>query len=420
MPIIDFDIEPDFLCPITQQVMEDPVSASDGHTYERKAIETWFQHHLTSPLTNQRLNSKDLHPNHFAKKMIRNALEKSGICSKEDYLQSLNSSSWSKFQTLRFPVQYLNLTKDDGQTLFHQAVQEGQMWMVEQILKTDFDIGNKNSEGNTALHLAAQKGMVEMAVKLVSSGMKVNMRDNDGWTPLHRAAQKGHVDVVKELIKCQGDVNAAKKNGNTPLHSAAWNGHAETVRELIKAGANLNAKSNIGDTSLHSATWQNRVAVVQELIQANVDINARKKNGDTALHLAARRDNFDVAKELISANANINAVNDEGYTPLFVAVESSKSKQLISLLLRSGADPSHQNKQGKTALDMCSNDDMAKWMEEEQDKYAQMLRRLPLKVNQLENTVKQQQEAILKLQSLVKQQQETIQELKDLVQQIQN
>lgn len=43
-------------------------------------------------------------------------------------------------------------------------------------------------------------------------------------------------------------------------------------------------------------------------------------------------------------------------TPLFVAVDSSKSKQLISLLLRSGADPSHQNKQGKTAIDLCPNE----------------------------------------------------------------
>lgn len=54
-------------------------------------------------------------------------------------------------------------------------------------------------------------------------------------------------------------------------------------------------------------------------------------------------------------------------------------------------------------------------MAEEQEKYTQMLRRLPLKVHQLETTVKQQQEAITKLQALVKQQQDNIQELKSLV-----
>ena len=40
-----------FLCPITNEVMEDPVVAMDGFTYERQAITTWFQRHDTSPMT---------------------------------------------------------------------------------------------------------------------------------------------------------------------------------------------------------------------------------------------------------------------------------------------------------------------------------------------------------------------------------
>jgi hypothetical protein len=42
-----------FLCPITNEVMDDPVVATDGHTYEREAIETWFRRRNTSPMTNQ-------------------------------------------------------------------------------------------------------------------------------------------------------------------------------------------------------------------------------------------------------------------------------------------------------------------------------------------------------------------------------
>ena len=40
-----------FMCPITNEVMEDPVMAMDGFTYERSAISTWFQRHNTSPMT---------------------------------------------------------------------------------------------------------------------------------------------------------------------------------------------------------------------------------------------------------------------------------------------------------------------------------------------------------------------------------
>ena len=31
-----------FLCPITYDLMKDPVVASDGHTYERDALTHWF------------------------------------------------------------------------------------------------------------------------------------------------------------------------------------------------------------------------------------------------------------------------------------------------------------------------------------------------------------------------------------------
>lgn len=33
----------EYLCPITMEIMVDPVIAMDGHTYERVAIENWLQ-----------------------------------------------------------------------------------------------------------------------------------------------------------------------------------------------------------------------------------------------------------------------------------------------------------------------------------------------------------------------------------------
>jgi SUMO ligase MMS21 Smc5/6 complex component len=30
-------------CPITLRIMEDPVMAADGHTYERSAIQEWIE-----------------------------------------------------------------------------------------------------------------------------------------------------------------------------------------------------------------------------------------------------------------------------------------------------------------------------------------------------------------------------------------
>jgi serine/threonine protein kinase len=56
-------IPPSFYCSITTEVMTDPVICSDGHTYERAAIELWLQHSNRSPLTNLELANRTLIPN---------------------------------------------------------------------------------------------------------------------------------------------------------------------------------------------------------------------------------------------------------------------------------------------------------------------------------------------------------------------
>lgn len=41
----------EYLCSITQDIMQDPVKTTDNHTYDRVSIERWFKTRNTSPLT---------------------------------------------------------------------------------------------------------------------------------------------------------------------------------------------------------------------------------------------------------------------------------------------------------------------------------------------------------------------------------
>ena len=70
------DVPHEFRCPITQEVMLDPVVCADGHTYERGAIRTWLRSKSTSPKTNERLKSKDLLPNHALRSQIQDWCDK--------------------------------------------------------------------------------------------------------------------------------------------------------------------------------------------------------------------------------------------------------------------------------------------------------------------------------------------------------
>lgn len=50
----------DCICPITQELMTDPVITADGHSYERAAIQRWFSAKQTSPRTNCRVEHMNL------------------------------------------------------------------------------------------------------------------------------------------------------------------------------------------------------------------------------------------------------------------------------------------------------------------------------------------------------------------------
>ena len=61
----------DFICPITTEVMSDPVMAADGHAYERTAMERWLATKSTSPMTGEALEYTGLFPHHMLRRQIR-------------------------------------------------------------------------------------------------------------------------------------------------------------------------------------------------------------------------------------------------------------------------------------------------------------------------------------------------------------
>ncbi|KAM3861957.1 WD repeat, SAM and U-box domain-containing protein 1-like [Diretmus argenteus] len=61
----------EFLCPITRDLMKDPVIAADGYSYEREAIESWIRaKNKSSPMTNLPLQTTLVTPNRSLKMAI--------------------------------------------------------------------------------------------------------------------------------------------------------------------------------------------------------------------------------------------------------------------------------------------------------------------------------------------------------------
>lgn len=73
----DVNVPQDFICPITHDLMSDPVISDDGFSYEKTAILEWFaKGKTTSPMTNMVLTTTDVLNNDKLRREIENYLKK--------------------------------------------------------------------------------------------------------------------------------------------------------------------------------------------------------------------------------------------------------------------------------------------------------------------------------------------------------
>ena len=60
-----------FICPISKKIMQDPVIAFDGYSYERKVIESYLKITSKSPITGENADYIMVFPNHILKAQIQ-------------------------------------------------------------------------------------------------------------------------------------------------------------------------------------------------------------------------------------------------------------------------------------------------------------------------------------------------------------
>ncbi|KAF8402886.1 hypothetical protein HHK36_010978 [Tetracentron sinense] len=92
----------DFRCPVSLELMRDPVIVSSGQTYERACIEKWLEAgHGTCPKTQQTLSSTALTPNYVLRSLISQWCEANGMESPK----RPSNSHPSKTASVSFPAE---------------------------------------------------------------------------------------------------------------------------------------------------------------------------------------------------------------------------------------------------------------------------------------------------------------------------
>ena len=94
---------------------------------------------------------------------------------------------------------------------------------------------------------------------------------------------------------------------------------------------------------------------IMRLFNQGMDINKQDNNGWSALHFAAQNQSVVAVKSLLKYGAKTELKDSFGNTPLFRAVYCSRGDgEIITLLLKHGANPDSENEYGVTPRSLAS------------------------------------------------------------------
>jgi ankyrin repeat protein len=136
-----------------------------------------------------------------------------------------------------------------GLSLLMRASREGNLELVDFLLRNRANVRASTSWGDTAILLASQKGHAKVIARLIEGGAEVNGAPKT-WSPILYAAMEGHADVVRQLLDKGADPNARAPSLLTPLMIASRSGHIDIVRMLLAAKADPNLTNDRGDSAL--------------------------------------------------------------------------------------------------------------------------------------------------------------------------
>ena len=87
------------------------------------------------------------------------------------------------------------------------------------------------------MHFACAKGLIEDVDQLLRQNLDVKEKDWRGRTPLHEASKKGHMTLTEKLLAAGADMNAKDGKGCSPCHLAViW---AELDGTLAQQGEQI-------------------------------------------------------------------------------------------------------------------------------------------------------------------------------------
>jgi len=218
-------------------------------------------------------------------------------------------------------------------TVFLEAVQQGNMQLVSQMLQQEPALAQAQTEnGLSALLLAAYYGHPQIASLL--AGRRSDLT-------LFEACVVGDVDRIRTLLAADpGQVNAFSADGFQPIGLAAFFKQPQAAQILLENNADVNSPSHNAQKvpPLNSACASGSLEIAGMLLEHGADPNLRQEGGFVPLHNAAQNGLAELIELLLDHGAEINLRAASGQTPLGFALEANQAPATDLLRRRGGVE----------------------------------------------------------------------------------
>lgn len=216
---------------------------------------------------------------------------------------------------------FLDLDKTCGSTPLYIAVSNDDVMFTRLLVEAGANLHHKNKGRSPVLSVAAKDGQVEMVQELLKMGADPNCRDSKVETALMAAVLNRQKEAVLLLLQ-----NGAKLEDMCPRDVGPFlvlveqmGDDEETMEIVLSKDIDINAANNDGETALTICARKGYINLAEKLITMGAKFDEENRVGNTPLMIAIFKEHSDIARLFIEKGANVHHRHKNGWTPIAIA-----------------------------------------------------------------------------------------------------
>jgi ankyrin repeat protein len=254
---------------------------------------------------------------HYYRRLL--AYAKKG--DRDGFLETL-----SKIYKIQGNKTNINFKDESGWSSIHFAADEGNLKIVEILVKMNIDVNMKTQNKKTPLHLAAEKGYFDISRILIENGAPISTLDDEKNNPIHICSFRGHLELLKYLLEKYPQADTKNIYGKSPLELAKNDKIKDLLKEYYAKNTYQYHKITIHDISSNKKTQVN----TEKENKLNVLKTINNHNKFQSNDYNSKEGNNSAGRNNISTGVNLNSIGNINLTATLNS-NSNKLKKISNI-----------------------------------------------------------------------------------------